>query len=513
VVLLIDLLAIVLALLVPSVLAVLSVLVLTVAAAAIWISESPASVTVLPPVLLVIGAVAAFFLAAAALVMRWLPERGAVEERQTGSQRPWLDPAVSAALLAQLPALSAILPFLLLLMLTGRLPLVDPSPVFGLALVLVVLLLGLTWWLELEWLPVVGLVSALALQHAWHVRHFRPEEAVVPLLWYLGFYAVFLLYPFLVRPPLATRVVPWAAAALSGPLHFFLVYQAVERGFPNTMMGLLPAAFALPTLLGLVVLLRTAPVASQTRNSLLAWFGAATLFFITLIFPIQFERQWLTLAWALEGVALLWLFHRVPHRGLPPVGIGLLLVAFVRLALNPSVLVYAARSAAPIFNWYLYAYGVVIGCLFAGARLLRPPRHIVLGRSAPPVLMGLGTVLAFLLVNIEIADYFTGGTVLRFRFTGNLAQDMTYSIAWAGFALALIVIGLMRRLPVARYAGIGLLGMTLIKLFLHDLAHLSQLYRIGALLGVAVIALLASLLYQRFLGAEGRQHAAASVPQ
>ena len=39
----------------------------------------------------------------------------------------------------------------------------------------------------------------------------------------------------------------------------------------------------------------------------------------------------------------------------------------------------------------------------------------------------------------------------------------------------------------------------MIKLFFHDLAHLAQLYRIGALVGVAVTAILASFLYQKFL--------------
>jgi uncharacterized membrane protein len=38
----------------------------------------------------------------------------------------------------------------------------------------------------------------------------------------------------------------------------------------------------------------------------------------------------------------------------------------------------------------------------------------------------------------------------------------------------------------------------LLKLFLHDLAQLAQLYRIGAFLGVAVIAMLASFAYQRY---------------
>ena len=110
----------------------------------------------------------------------------------------------------------------------------------------------------------------------------------------------------------------------------------------------------------------------------LAWFGGVALFFITLIFPIQFERQWITIGWALEGAALLWLFHRVPHPGLRLTGAGLLGAAFVRLALNPAVLEYHPRAAMPVFNWYLYAYGIVTVCLFAGAKLLAPPRHVVL---------------------------------------------------------------------------------------------------------------------------------------
>ena len=188
----------------------------------------------------------------------------------------------------------------------------------------------------------------------------------------------------------------------------------------------------------------------------LAWFGGVALFFITLIFPIQFDRQWITIGWALEGAALLWLFHRVPHPGLRLTGVGLLVAAFVRLAFNPAVLEYHARSATPILNWYLYAYGIVTVCLFAGARLLAPPRNLILQSNAPPILAGLGTVLAFLLLNIEIADYFSApGSTLTFQFSGNFARDMTYSIAWALFALVLLVIGILRKIPATRYAAPG----------------------------------------------------------
>ncbi len=138
-------------------------------------------------------------------------------------------------------------------------------------------------------------------------------------------------------------------------------------------------------------------------------------------------------------------------------------------------------------------------CFFAGAKLLAPPRHLVLGSNTPPILAGLGVVLAFLLLNIEIADFFSApGSTLTFEFGGNFAREMTYTISWALFALLLLVMGIWKKIPAARYAAMGLLCVTLMKLFFHDLAQLGQLYRIGAFVGVAVIAMLASFAYQNF---------------
>src|SRR5439155_23019969 len=104
--------------------------------------------------------------------------------------------------------------------------------------------------------------------------------------------------------------------------------------------------------------------------------------------------------------------------------------------------------------------------------------------------------LAFLLVNTEIGDYFSipGVGELTFKFSGSLARDMSYSIAWALFALLLLIIGMRKRTAPVRYASLGLLGVTVVKLFFHELSQLDQLYRIGALVVVAVIALVASVL-------------------
>jgi uncharacterized membrane protein len=118
----------------------------------------------------------------------------------------------------------------------------------------------------------------------------------------------------------------------------------------------------------------------------------------------------------------------------------------------------------------------------------------------------LGTVLAFLLLNIEIADKFTtpGSYVKVFEFSADFDRDMTYSIAWALFGLILLVFGIAKKLKAVRYASLALIGVTLLKLFLRDLNQLGQLQRIGAFVSVAVVLLVSSFLYQRFVAGEAK---------
>ncbi|HEX7618095.1 MAG TPA: DUF2339 domain-containing protein, partial [Verrucomicrobiae bacterium] len=507
-VLLVDLLAIALAVMTATLLPVLVVLLLTLAATGALIFKIPPSdLTGLPTSFWLLGAFAVFFVAASV----WLARKFKPDAFKSGLKIAG-DINANETMAALLPASSAVLPFLLLIMATLRLPLANPSPVFGLALLLVVLLLGLTKIFSFEWMPLVCLISTFALESAWHFRHFdiaNPNLISPQMLlgWYLIFFAAFAAFPFVFLKSSSDKTFPWAAAALAGPAQFLLIYRLVKIAWPNSansVMGLLPAAFAVPALLSLVAILKTIPAENKSRLTQLAWFGGVALFFITLIFPVQFDRQWITIGWALEGAALLWLFHRVPHPGLRLTGVALLVAAFVRLAFNPAVLEYHPRAATPIFNWYLYAYGIVTVCLFAGARLLAPPRNIVLKSNVQPILAGLGTVLAFLLLNIEIADYFSEpGSTLTFQFRGNFPRDMTYSISWGLFALALLVVGIIKKIPAARYAAMALLCVTLLKLFFHDLS-LDPLYRIGAFICVAVIAMLASFAYQKFFSATAK---------
>lgn len=493
-ILLADLCVIAAALISGALMPVIAALLLTLMVVFAWLFKVPPQITALPLFLFVLGGFAAVF----AIAGCWLTKRYSGVLRRTGDT-----PGMNDRIAASLPVLSAALPFLLLIMATLRLPVLDPSPVFGLGLLLVLLLLGLAKIGRISALPFASVACMLALEASWHGERFQPEHPWIPLCWYLGMHLLFTVYPFVFRNTFKQNVLPWAASAASGIGHFVLIFFAVKFAFPEMAgrMGLLPAVFAIPGIASLLGVLRVVKSEGDARNAQLAWFGGVALLFITLIFPIQFDRQWITISWAMEGAALIWLFRRVPHRGLIGTGVFLLGVAFVRLTMNSAVLSYYPRGATAILNWHLYTYGIAAVSMMLGARWLTAPHDRMGEINVRAVLYAFSGVLLFVLLNIEIADYFTapGARFITLSFGGaNFARDMTYSMAWGLFALALLVIGFAINTKGVRYAGIGLLAVTLLKLFIHDLATLPSIYRIGALMVVAVIALLASFLYQRF---------------
>jgi len=233
----------------------------------------------------------------------------------------------------------------------------------------------------------------------------------------------------------------------------------------------------------------------------LALVAGSALAFVTVAIPLQLEHQWITIGWALEGAALAWLYRRVPHRGLFLASVGLLATAFVRLALNPAVFVYEPRGELRILNWYLYAYAVAAAAMFAAAWWLAKTEDTLLDSlpRASRLLPAGAVILLFLLLNIEIADYYATGPEITFRFGAAVSQDLTYTIGWLVFGMLLLAAGIYTHARPARVAAVAMIAVTTFKCFLYDLGSLGGLYRVGSLVGLAVSLALVALALQKFV--------------
>lgn len=321
---------------------------------------------------------------------------------------------------------------------------------------------------------------------------------------------LFAAWPFLARRRFEDQPTAWWAAALAGPLWFLALRALWLERFGDAALGLLPV------LLGAVALAAAFRVRAlwgsddPRRLRGLVWFGAVALGFAALAVPLQLDREWITIAWALEGVAVLALWQRLDHPGLKWFGVALLAAVTVRLVANPEVPGYHPRSGLPILNWLLYTYLLPAACL-AGASLLlarhevrraRPAEGVLYGKGRPVVAMAAGVaaiVVVFVWINLTVFDLFSSGRHLTFDVARTMARDLTLSLAWALYALVLLALGFARRSRGVRGIGLGLLTLTVVKLFLYDLAGLEDLYRVASLLGLAVSLVLVSLAYQRFV--------------
>ncbi|MEO8034421.1 MAG: DUF2339 domain-containing protein, partial [Acidobacteriota bacterium] len=311
-------------------------------------------------------------------------------------------------------------------------------------------------------------------------------------------YSPFIAYPLSLGKRARQSLLPHLAAVFGSVFFFFFARQAIIDGGYRGVVGLLPLTQAALMALLLYGLLKIEPPGTRALNRLALVAGTA-LAFVTVAIPLQLDKQWITVGWALEGAALVWLFQRIPHRGLLLWSGALLAAVVVRLTLNEAVFDYHARTGMPIVNWYLYTYLVCAASLFAAAWLWPRDERLPASRAVS-ALNAAGTVLLFFLLNIEIADFYSKGAHLTFNFfSSSLAQDLTYTIAWAVFAIGMLIAGIIAHARSARVAALVLLLVTILKCFLHDLGRLGGLYRVGSLLGLAISLVLVGILLQRFV--------------
>lgn len=356
-------------------------------------------------------------------------------------------------------------------------------------LLLLLMLLAAAWLSEAFALVTI---EAAVIAFAVAVVSSRPPSDVLALG--AALYAPFILFAILLGTRAGRSIHPYLAAIVASASFFFAARYAISQTDAERFIGALPLLQA--ALMGLLVrtLLRIEPPGERLLSRLALTAGAA-LALVTVAIPLQLDREWITIAWALEAAALIWLFRRVPHTGLLIWAGALAAIVFVRLTVNPAVFSYHPSSGRLIVNWYLYTWLVPAVAFFAAARLLPEDR-----KTFRALLNAAATVLLFLLLNIEIADFYSNGPVLAFNFfSSSLAQELTYTLGWAIFAIAMLIAGIVLQVRPARVAALILLIITILKCFLHDLGRLGGLYRVGSLMGLAASLVLVGLLLQKFV--------------
>ena len=199
---------------------------------------------------------------------------------------------------------------------------------------------------------------------------------------------------------------------------------------------------------------------------------------------------WLTLAWAGSAAGLTWLAVLVSEERFQVAALGYLVLAFgwtIFEEAPPTALVNAtAHPAKGIGSVALVAAATA---LFARLCMFEDARWRTWGGWAAGILVVYGLSLAIL----ELAQLAPAGDLKT-----NFQRGHTgVSAFWGALGLALLYVGLTRRLRVLRLGGFALFGISLAKLFLYDLAFLNSIARALSFLAVGAVLLLGGFFYQR----------------
>jgi uncharacterized membrane protein len=316
--------------------------------------------------------------------------------------------------------------------------------------------------------------------------------ALLFIQWICGIFSAILLLPLIFKKRFIDNKEVWAAAGFGGIAAFLLVYITVKENFNIYNLAAIPLAFAFVYAAAEAFVYRWQAQEEGIQAFRLSVLGGALLFFITAVIAVAFQREWLTITLAAQGVLLLWINLRLKQDWLKYAAAGLFITVFARLITNPAIFAYYP-SGAKILNWYLYTYLFAAATMFAGAKLYKAEGSLV-----PAMLNGFGAILLFALVNIEIADFYTLSGPLHFDIFGGFAQTVTYTLAWALFGVGCLWSGILKRSKLVTLAGLSLITLATVKVFCFDLWSLGALYRLFGLFGMAAILIFAGLMLEKF---------------
>jgi uncharacterized membrane protein len=205
---------------------------------------------------------------------------------------------------------------------------------------------------------------------------------------------------------------------------------------------------------------------------------------------VKLDGAWLTAAWAAEGMAVMWIGLRLARDWFRAAGAALIMVAGGRWIVL-SVL-QPVPAAFQLFANEPTALGVwLILLLYLLAWLHRSQRY---PHSTAALLVCASAATVILLTTQNQAYWEIRGASYA---DASFASQLALSLVWAIYGGILIAVGIHLSYSPIRYTAIALFGLTVVKVFLADLAGLQGIYRVLGLLAVGGILLVVSFLYQR----------------
>ena len=253
------------------------------------------------------------------------------------------------------------------------------------------------------------------------------------------------------------------------------------------------------TFLTAYLLWRNRALLMESESALFPIFLTAGNLFFTLAVFVQVGGAWIAVAWAVEAVVLILLSIRLGLYELKLFGAGLLVAVAMRLLVFDTQI--DLEEFRLILNYRMMAFASGIAALYLAALLVARERRSVMSLEKSALVPGLligANFLTLWVLSFECIAVVDSGIVGVTGSTAYYVKSLALSLTWAIYASVCLAIGIVGRWRIVRMAGLGLLAVPIVKLFLFDSLALEQGYRVAAFLSLGVIMLSVGFLYQRY---------------
>jgi uncharacterized membrane protein len=344
-------------------------------------------------------------------------------------------------------------------------------------------------WRELNLLSFAGTVIVFA---GWFGDYYVPAKLGLTMLFLTIFYAIFAAQSF-VQNVVARR--PMNASDLFMVIATPILYFAVSYSLLAREHYVYLGAFAVVMAAVYLVFTQRVHIAGYEDKKLRLLFLSIAAAFLTIAIPIQLRKHWITIGWAAEGAILAWLGFYLSSPKTRYVAMGLLGLAAIRL-LFLDTFAAGAKDLTPFLNerFLTFLFAIVMAILVA-ALYARYREQITGGESAFPaiLLVGANSLLIWALSQeaLSLVERMSAAPFVAYS-----VRSLVLSAVWAIYAVLMLAAGILWKYRPVRIMAVVIFGIIILKSFLFDVWTLERVYRIIAFVGLGVLLLVASYVYQ-----------------
>lgn len=357
-------------------------------------------------------------------------------------------------------------------------------------------------WFVLE--PLTA-AAAYLVYFSWY-GVFHAEAGLAETLFFLGVFWILFHTADLVRTGLGfskfepMRHVVQAANALFA---FSAVYALLWSPHRDSLGS---AAFVFGSLYAVtMILLHQRGLFNKGLDVRMGLLTAAFLFIGT---ALEFKDVNTVRLWPVEGLFLLWVGIRAGWQYFRMTSLVFFVAAILLFFSIPGSLQFRPiEEFRLLLNSRVLTLVILAACFGAGAVLTRS--EIASVAALRPFFGFAFFAVVLVLLSSETNDFFrlrisnlraqlSGGDLNEaINSTENLKQ-LSMSGLWLFYSMLVMAIGILRSARGPRVFAIGLFGLSIFKIFVIDLSFLDTLYRIYSFIGLGVILLAVSYVYQKY---------------